>query len=82
MGVMIHLDESLLTQVEQIAASRGQTPTAFVENAVRELLARSGQRQHERVRLVTSGRGGLQPGVNLDSSAALWDLLDETDDPS
>ncbi|MGQ0815653.1 MAG: hypothetical protein ACT4O1_14555 [Gemmatimonadota bacterium] len=31
----------------------------------------------ERVRLPTYGKGGLQPGVDLDNSAALLDLMED-----
>jgi hypothetical protein len=30
----------------------------------------------ERIKLPTHGAGGLQPGIDLDNTAALWDLMD------
>jgi hypothetical protein len=49
---------------------------------VREALARRpkpGERPP--VRLTTFGGSGLQPGIDLDDSAALSDLIDGTDAP-
>ncbi len=54
------------------------TLTAVLEQALREMLARKKQRQERpRVPLPISRGGGLQPGVNLDSNAALLDLMEE-----
>ena len=75
---IIRLDEQLLAEVKQLAAQSGQTMTAVVEEALREMLARR-QRIAERppVRLPTFGRKGLLPGVDLDDSPGLLDLMDQ-----
>jgi len=72
------LDDALLTQVKKVAAERGTTLTAVIEDALREVLARREQNKHRpKVRFTTFGGGGLRPGVNLDDSAGLLDLMEE-----
>ena len=83
MRTTIRLDKQLLVEVKQLAAQTGQTQTAIIEEALRQMLAR---RQYivERtpVNLVTVSGNGLQSGVDLDDSAALLDLMDNSDDPA
>jgi hypothetical protein len=80
MRTTISLPDPLLAQARRRAAETGRTLTAFVADAVREALARR-TRVHEQppVRLTTFRGSGLQPGVDLDDSAALQDLTDGTD---
>ena len=75
MRTTIRLDDGLLREAKAYAASTDRTLTRLIEDALREALARRKQRR-PRVELPTSGAGGLQPGVDLDNSAALWDLMD------
>ena len=77
MRTTINIDDRLLSETKQLAAGTGKTLTAVIEDALRERLAR--QRVVKRaapVRLPTFGGNGLQPGVDLDDSAALRDLMD------
>lgn len=79
MRTTIRLDEHLLTEAKQLAARRGTTFTALVEDALREQLARGvSAPASERLDLpVFSGGSGFQPGVDLDDSAALLELMEE-----
>jgi hypothetical protein len=55
----------------------GRTLTAVLEDALRETLARRRARVRRRtVRLKTVGGDGVRPGVDLDDSAALFDLME------
>jgi hypothetical protein len=83
MRTTIRLDDDLLLQVKQIAARSDKTLTSVIEDALREMLARQ-QKAEDRapVRLVTVSGGGLQPGVDLDDSAALLALMEESSDPA
>ena len=56
------------------------TLTAFIDEALRERLARTRSIVHPRarVRLKTVGGRELRPGVDLDDSSALLDLMNET----
>jgi hypothetical protein len=83
MRTTIRLDDDLLVEVKQIAARSDKTLTSVVEDALREMLARQ-QKTKDRspVRLTTVSGGGLQPGVDLDDSAALLSLMEEFSDPA
>ena len=77
MRTTIRLDEQLLRQAREYAARSGRTLTALIEDALRELLARSKhKRVREQVRLPTYAGKGLQPGVDLDDTASLLDLME------
>lgn len=75
----IRLDERLLREAKAFAARNGRSLTGVVEDALRQLLSRAvGTRGgRAQVKLVTFGGGGLRPGVDLDDSAALLDLMEE-----
>lgn len=77
MRTTINLPEPLLSQARRYATETGRTLTAFVEDALRESLARrrkAGKRPP--VRLTTFRGSGLQTGVDLDDTGALQDLMD------
>mgnify|MGYP001817514384 CR=1 FL=1 len=83
MRTTIRLDDDLLVEVKQLAARSNKTLTSVIEDALREMLARQ-RKTDERtpVRLTTASGGGLQPGVDLDDSAALLSLMEEFRDPA
>jgi hypothetical protein len=82
MRTTIRLEDSLLAEAKKIAAEKGATLTSVIENALRQSFARQKRAQKRgRVRFTTSGKGGLRPGVDLDDSAALLDLMEQTHDP-
>lgn len=74
------MNDPLLAAAKKYAADSGQTLTALIEDALRETLAR---RKHpakrRRVRLPTFPGGGLRPGVDLDDTSALLDLMEGRD---
>jgi hypothetical protein len=81
MRTTVRLDDHLLTDVKKLAASQGMTLTAVLEQALREMLARQNQPEdEERLCLPTFKGCGLQPGVDLDDTAALLDLMSRNDD--
>jgi hypothetical protein len=81
MRTTIRIDDEMLGQVKQLAAQNGQTLTATIEDALRQMLARR-QEAAERppVELVTVPGSGPQPGVDLDDSASLLDLMGDSND--
>ena len=82
MRTTIRIDEDLLREAKALAARTGKSLTAVIEDSLRESLARQrrvGQRKP--VRLITFAGNGLQPGVDLDDTASLLDLLDKADAP-
>jgi hypothetical protein len=78
----IRLDDQLLRDAKQLAARTGRTLTAVISDALREALAKSTEAPRRRpYKLPTFGGDGLRPGVDLDDSAALLDLMEAGDDP-
>ena len=77
MRTTIRLHDRLLAEVKKFAAENGKTLTAVIEDALREVLARRKDRKRlPPVRLTTFAGHGLQPGVDLDDSAALLDRME------
>jgi hypothetical protein len=78
MRTTVRLDDSLLEQAKREAARRHETLTALIEQGLRLVLAQSRlARRRKRVDLPTCrAGGGVLPGVDLNNSAALLDLMD------
>lgn len=77
MRTTVRLDEHLLAQARQYAAASGKTLTAVLEDALREALARRNTKTRRKpVRLRTCGEGGVLPGVDIDDSASLLELME------
>jgi plasmid stability protein len=73
----IRIDDELYREVKAKAARSGRTVAAVLEDAVRRGLNPAEQRKRSRYRVRPTGRGGLQPGVDLSSNAAIAEVLDE-----
>ncbi len=81
MRTTIRINDQLLNEAKQLAARSGKSLTSIIEDALRESLARQrGSVKRERVRLVTFSGKGLLPGVDLDDTAALQDVMEAHDD--
>lgn len=77
MRTTINLSDDLLVQLKKLAAASRTTVTALIEDALREALGKRPRRQkHEPGKLKTYGRQGLLPGVDLDDTDALLDLME------
>lgn len=80
MRTTVRLDDQLLAEAKQMAARTGRTLTSIIEDGLRLLLAQRRERKGSKeFRLPTFKGDGLQPGVDLDDSAALYDLMDGLD---
>jgi hypothetical protein len=79
MRTTINIDDALLAEAKQVAARTGRSLTDVVEDALRESLHRRHRTARRGVELPVFGEEGLQPGVDLDDSAALLDLMDQDD---
>jgi len=83
MRTTIRIDDQLLKEAKEAAAASNRTLTEVVQDALREALSRRRTGTvRERVTLTTVGGGGPMPGVDLDDSASLLDLMEGTDAPS
>ena len=78
MRTTIRLDDALLENAKREAARRGETLTTLIEKGVRLVLAQHpAPRKRRRVVLpVCRAGGGARPGVDLNDSAALLDLME------
>jgi hypothetical protein len=72
----VRLDDALLTAAKQRAAADHTTLTALIEDSLRRTLAMRPGRSNKQFRLRTRGDATTLPGVDLDDSAALRDLID------
>ena len=82
MKTTLRMDDHLFAAVKLLAAQTGRTVNAVIEDARREELARQ-SRSAERppVQLPVDTGRGLLPGVDLDDSSALLDLMEGVDGP-
>lgn len=78
MRTTLRVDDELLRRAKSHAARQGRSLTSVFEEALRRLLAEAGRsEQRQRVELpVSSAGGGALPGVDLDDSAALLDVME------
>jgi predicted DNA-binding ribbon-helix-helix protein len=78
MRTTIRLDENILKKAKQTAVERNISLTKLIEEALQEkLYRRPVTSTARRVRLPTFNGRGLQPGVDLDDTKALVDLMSE-----
>ena len=83
MRTTVRLDDQLLTEAKLLAASTGRTLTSVIEDALREMLARKRTlSRRDPISLKTDSGNGLQPGVNLDDSAALLEIMERNSGPT
>jgi hypothetical protein len=78
MRTTVRLDDALLEQAKKEAARRGETLTSLIERGLRLVLARP-QRRASRPRVeipVCREGGGTLPGVDLDDTATLLDIIE------
>ncbi len=78
MRTTVRLDENLLRRAKQRAAAEGRSLTSLIEEGLELALAHSARRKAtKRVRLpVARETGGVLPGVRLDRSAELEELME------
>ena len=77
MRTTIRLDDQLLEMTKQYALSHGKTFTAIVEDALREkLMTRSPIKKQSRIKLKTVNGKGVNPGIDLDDSSSLLDVME------
>ncbi len=71
----MQLDDELVVQAKVRAARSGRTLSQVIEDALRQALAPRAEPARPRASVPTSP-GRPLPGVNLDDSAGLLDLMD------
>jgi hypothetical protein len=78
MRTTIRLDDELLSQAKAYAARHRRTLASVLEEALRLHLtvAEQSQRQPKSVLPTSTAGGGTRPGVDLDDTATLLDVMD------
>jgi len=78
MRTTVRLDDALLDQARREAQRRGETLTALIEKGLRlELAHAKPDRRRPKVAIpVFRGGKGLLPGVDLNNSADLLDIME------
>lgn len=75
MRTTINIDDDLYREVKEAAARSGRTVAAVFEDAVRRGLSVTQSRAAGEYQLRAMGRGGLRPGIDLSSNAALAEVM-------
>ena len=73
MRTTIRLDDTLLRDAKSYAAAAGLTLTALIEESLRARMAQTGSEPRKRIRLLTSGDGGMHAGIDLDDASVAVD---------
>jgi hypothetical protein len=82
MRTTINLPDELIQRAKKAALEADTTLTEIIANALRESLSRTRRKgPRKEFRVITYGKGGTFPGVDLDDTSALLDLMDGIDDP-
>ena len=76
MRTTVRLPPALMAQVKKLARETGRTMTQVIEDALREAIGRRVRPARRSASFTIVHGNGLQPGVDLDNSAALLDLMD------
>ncbi|MEB3979827.1 ribbon-helix-helix domain-containing protein [Mycobacterium sp. 663a-19] len=77
MRTTIRIDDDLYREVKARAARSGRTVAAVLEDAVRRGLNPADRASGRRYTVRPTGAGGLRPGVDLTSNAAIAEAMDE-----
>lgn len=77
MRTTIRLRDDLLRRAKKKAAEEGRTLTSLVEEGLMLVLTEAKETKRRRIRLpVSKASGGVLPGVDLNRSSDLADLMD------
>lgn len=75
MRTTVNIDDQLLLSAKRRAIEQGISLSRVIENALRESLLKPDV-EYKRIRLVTASGSGVKPGVDLDNSRSLLDIMD------
>jgi hypothetical protein len=76
MRTTIRINDDLLRRAKKRAADEGRTLTSLVEDGLMLILSRTKASRRKRVELpVSRARGGVRPGVDLNRSSDLEEVM-------
>jgi hypothetical protein len=76
MRTTVRLPPSLMAQAKKLARETDRTLTQVIDDALRVAVARQRRPEPRTVSIITFKGNGVQPGVDLDDTSALLDLMD------
>lgn len=77
MRTTINVDDQLLMRAKTQAAASGVTLGQLIEDALREsLMRRENMGNRGRVRIITLKGTGTRPGIDLDNSQSLLEIME------
>ncbi|MEO8215633.1 MAG: DUF6364 family protein [Acidobacteriota bacterium] len=76
MRTTVRLDEELLKEAKALANETGRTLTSVIEEALQQTLRRRESLAARRPVRLPLHKGKLRPGVDLNDSSSLLDLMD------
>ena len=80
MRTTVRIDDNLLAEARKQAADVDQSLSSLLEDALRAWLARKRPEESQKAFSLTTYKGkGLQPGIDLDNSGSLFELMDHVD---
>ena len=79
MRTTIRLNARLLAEAKKLAAETNRTLTKVIEDALQEVLARRRRPARRTVSLTIVSGHGVNPGIDLDDSAALLAAMESRD---
>lgn len=82
MRTTINLPDELIQRAKRAALDADTTLTEVIANALREALAKRRRNPpRKKFKIITYGKGGVRPGVDLSDTSALLDIMDGLDAP-
>jgi hypothetical protein len=76
MRTTVTIDDALLAKAKRIAAETGRSLSAVIDDALQESLNRRDDTHRSAAAVLPTFEGKLLPGVDLDNSVAVRDVMD------
>ncbi len=76
MRTTINIHDQLLQSAKHRAVEQGISLAGVIENALRESLSKP-ETDSKPIQLITATGPGMKPGVDLDNSQSLRDIMDD-----
>ncbi len=78
MRTTVRINDDILKRAKKRAANEGRTLTSLIEEALAVILSQPKARRRDRLKLpVSSASGGVLPGVDLNRSCELEEVMNK-----
>ena len=75
MRTTLNIDDQILSMAKHRAIEQGVPLTRIVENALRDVFLKTEENSTE-IQLLTAKGPGVKPGIDLDHTSSLLDVMD------